>query len=104
MLDLAVALESARRRQASLTGVFAGDGPLREEIACPAARLGARVLGHRDDVDALMEAADVFVMPSEREGLGNAARERARTRFTAQRMVTETSQVYERALESRGGP
>jgi glycosyltransferase involved in cell wall biosynthesis len=161
VLDLALALESAHREQATLTGVFAGDGPLRKEMASRAPSINARVLGHRDDVDALMRAADVFVMPSEREGLsfavleamarglavvvsdgpgnpdavgeagivfpygqpktlatalgklaadsrlraqlGEAARARARTDFSADRMVAETREVYERALESSDG-
>jgi glycosyltransferase involved in cell wall biosynthesis len=156
VLDLVAALESARRR-APLVGLFVGDGPLQEEVATKAPRTGARLLGHRDDVDALLQAADVFVMPSEREGLswavleamarglamvvsdgpgnpdavgeagvlfpygepealaaaigelaadsgfraqlGEAARERARTRFSAQRMVAETREVYERVLK-----
>jgi glycosyltransferase involved in cell wall biosynthesis len=156
VLDLAAALEGARRRHEGLIGVFAGDGPLRAEIASRAGPDGARILGHRDDVERLLQAADVFAMPSEREGLslavleamarglavvvsdgpgnpdavgdagivfpygepqalanaldelasdpglrarlGEAARERARTRFRAERMVAETREVYERAL------
>ncbi len=46
----------------------AGDGPLRgelEALASPA----VRVLGFRGDADRLLAGADVFVMPSEREGL-----------------------------------
>jgi glycosyltransferase involved in cell wall biosynthesis len=40
---------------------------------------GARVLGHRDDVDALYRAMDVFVLPSRREGFPRAAMEAAAT-------------------------
>jgi L-malate glycosyltransferase len=75
VLDLALALESARRQRAPLVGMFAGEGPLGEEISSRAEAAGARALGHRDDVDALLQAADVFVMPSEREGLSMAVLE-----------------------------
>jgi glycosyltransferase involved in cell wall biosynthesis len=50
--------------------VFAGDGPLREMLArrAEAAGVAARFLGHRDDVPALLAAADVVVLPSVWEG------------------------------------
>ncbi len=38
---------------------------------------GVRFLGHRDDVDALLSAFDVFVLPSHREGFPRAAMEAA---------------------------
>jgi len=38
---------------------------------------GVRFLGHRDDVDALLGAFDVFVLPSHREGFPRAAMEAA---------------------------
>ena len=49
---------------------IAGEGPLRAELAAAAAPLGpaVRFLGHRDDVPALLAAADVFVLPSVWEG------------------------------------
>lgn len=53
--------------------VVAGDGPERKELEdeARALRLGERFefLGHRDDVPALLHAADVFVLPSLYEGL-----------------------------------
>ena len=50
--------------------MIAGAGPLAGELAGQAARLGvtARFLGQRDDVPALLAAADVFVLPSRWEG------------------------------------
>ncbi|MGH9013477.1 MAG: glycosyltransferase family 4 protein [Acidimicrobiia bacterium] len=42
-----------------------------------AARAGVRLLGWRDDVDALYRAIDVFVLPSYREGFPRAAMEAA---------------------------
>jgi len=69
----ATLIEAARRWQ-DLSPVpvlaIAGAGPLRAELATAAAPLGAavRFLGHRDDVPALLAAADVFVLPSVWEG------------------------------------
>ncbi len=55
---------------------FAGDGPLREELEQQAAQLGiagqVRFLGVRQDVPALLAAADLFVLPSRSEGMPNA--------------------------------
>jgi glycosyltransferase involved in cell wall biosynthesis len=50
--------------------VFAGTGPLLGELtaAARAAGVRARFLGHRDDVPALLAAADVVVLPSVWEG------------------------------------
>ena len=54
---------------------LAGAGPLRRDLAARIARLGlvgrVRMLGWRDDVSALMRAADVLVCPSRHEPLGN---------------------------------
>ena len=55
------------------TFLLAGDGPLRGELEALARRLGMAdrcvFLGHRDDVPALLAAADLFVLPSHFEGL-----------------------------------
>jgi glycosyltransferase involved in cell wall biosynthesis len=50
--------------------VIAGDGPLADDLARQARKLGVdvRFLGVRDDVPALLAAADVFVLPSRWEG------------------------------------
>jgi glycosyltransferase involved in cell wall biosynthesis len=50
--------------------VIAGDGPLAASLQAKAASLGlmARFAGRRDDVPALLAAADVFVLPSVWEG------------------------------------
>ena len=49
---------------------IAGSGPLRAELTAAAAPLGDKVrfLGHRDDIAALLAAADLFVLPSLWEG------------------------------------
>lgn len=55
---------------------LAGDGPLTDELAVQAARLGVadrvRFLGRRDDIPNLLAAADVFVLPSLYEGASYA--------------------------------
>lgn len=59
-----------RDRQPQPLLVIAGDGPLAGELTGLARELGvtARFLGDRDDVPALLAAADVFVLPSRWEG------------------------------------
>lgn len=55
--------------------LVAGDGPERAAIEAAVAQLGlagrVQMLGQRDDVAALMAAADIVVLPSLREGLSN---------------------------------
>lgn len=59
-----------RARQPEPAVVIAGSGPLAAELAGQAATLGVApaFLGIRDDVPALLAAADVFVLPSRWEG------------------------------------
>ncbi len=52
--------------------VAAGDGELLEFLRGEVSGGFCRVLGRRDDVADLMAAADVFFLPSRREGLPNA--------------------------------
>jgi glycosyltransferase involved in cell wall biosynthesis len=65
--DAVQAVREARAAGAPLTLLVAGEGPLEAELrglAGPAVRL----LGFRDDVMDLLGAADIFVLPSRREG------------------------------------
>ncbi|MHB1596011.1 MAG: glycosyltransferase [Streptosporangiaceae bacterium] len=66
---LAAAVRWQERRPQPVL-MIAGSGPLAGELAGQASRLGvtARFLGQRDDVPALLAAADVFVLPSRWEG------------------------------------
>jgi glycosyltransferase involved in cell wall biosynthesis len=54
---------------------MAGTGPFEEEVKKLSAQMGVsgriRFLGWRDDIHALLKAADVFVRTSRGEGLGN---------------------------------
>jgi glycosyltransferase involved in cell wall biosynthesis len=69
----ATLIEAARRwgdlSPAPLLAI-AGSGPLRAELTAAAAPLGdaVRFLGHREDMAALLAAADLFVLPSLWEG------------------------------------
>jgi glycosyltransferase involved in cell wall biosynthesis len=58
---------------------IAGDGPLRQDLESLAERLSikprVRFLGWRDDTEALLAAADIFVCPSRHEPLGNVVLE-----------------------------
>ncbi len=65
------AVQAARARGADVVLLIAGEGPLEREVL---ARGGAavRVLGHRDDMEELYAAADLFLLPSHREGMSFA--------------------------------
>lgn len=58
------------------TFALAGDGPERDRLMSHAERRGVAGafswLGHRDDVAAIMEASDIFVLPSRTEAFPNA--------------------------------
>jgi glycosyltransferase involved in cell wall biosynthesis len=58
---------AVRARGIPLTLLLAGDGPLLDAVRGGAGP-GVRVLGFREDPEPLLGAADVFVMPSRREG------------------------------------
>jgi glycosyltransferase involved in cell wall biosynthesis len=65
------AVEAARARGAAVVLLIAGGGPLEREVF---AHRGAAVrpLGHRDDMEDLYPAADLFLLPSHREGMSFA--------------------------------
>lgn len=65
-------LTAARAAEAAgVTLLLAGDGPLRPTLEAMASER-VRVLGYRTDLERLFTAADVFVMPSLREGMSFA--------------------------------
>jgi glycosyltransferase involved in cell wall biosynthesis len=64
--------------------VIGGEDPskpdsLEPDLVARALASGVRFLGHRDDVDVLYRAMDVFVLASHREGYPRAAMEAAAT-------------------------
>lgn len=69
-------LSQVRERVPEARLVLVGDGPLRSELEQIVVRLGldSRVIfaGNRPDVAAYMQASDMFVLPSEWEGLSIA--------------------------------
>jgi len=67
-------LLGAAGQRAGMTFLIAGDGPLRSALTRQAPA-NARLLGRLADVRPLLAAADVFVVPSRREGQGIAALE-----------------------------
>ena len=67
--DPLTAVRAAEAAQVEL--LVAGDGPLADQVAASAGA-HARPLGFRDDPERLITAADVFVMPSRREGTSMA--------------------------------
>lgn len=68
--DFASALLRAQEREPDLIGIVAGDGPDRRNVQTAAGDPDAmRLLGHRDDIPALLEAADIFVLASEYEAV-----------------------------------
>lgn len=66
-------LTAMRKIHPNVVFVFAGDGPCEAEVRAKAAAAGVetqtRFLGMREDVAELMQAADVFVLPSVFEGM-----------------------------------
>ena len=66
-------------RHPSLRLRLAGDGPRAAELRALAASLGVAdriaFLGHREDVSALLEDADAFVLPSRSEAFPNSVME-----------------------------
>ena len=70
-LGAASAVEAARANGAEVVLLIAGGGPLEREVF---ARRSAAVrpLGHRNDLEELYAAADLFLLPSHREGMSFA--------------------------------
>ena len=67
-LDFIEGVARARDRDPRIEGVMLGGGPLEREVGEAAPRAGVRWLGERPDFERFLEASDIFVMPSAREG------------------------------------
>ena len=81
--DLLEATAVAHRAHSQLRVAIVGDGPQRETLESQAQSLRlesvVQFLGRRHDIPDLLAAADLFVFPSEAEGLPNAVIEAALT-------------------------
>jgi glycosyltransferase involved in cell wall biosynthesis len=81
--DLLEAIPLVHRVEPRLRVAIVGDGPEREVLGQHVQSLGlepvVRFLGRRSDVPELLGASDLFVFPSEAEGLPNAVIEAALT-------------------------
>ncbi len=75
-LDLVAAAADTLPAHPDVSLVLVGDGGMRRPIEEAVARHGLQgrvhVLGQREDVPALLAAADLFVLPSHEEGFSNA--------------------------------
>ncbi|MDI9240374.1 glycosyltransferase [Lysobacter sp. LF1] len=75
-VDLIDAFAQVHRTLPQARLVLVGDGPLlpqlRERIASHGVQDAVSLLASRDDVDALLPALDVLVLPSSSEGMSNA--------------------------------
>jgi glycosyltransferase involved in cell wall biosynthesis len=68
--DFVAGVARARQSNPDLVGLVVGDGPERASVQAAAQGEDAiRLLGHRDDVPELMQAADIFVLTSEYEAV-----------------------------------
>ena len=70
-LGAIAAVEAARARGTGVVLLIAGGGPLEGEVFARAGA-GVRPLGHRNDLEDLYLAADLFLLPSHREGMSFA--------------------------------
>jgi len=79
--DLIEATQRLRSNYKCLRVVIVGDGPERAALEAQTVRSGlsgvVQLLGMRNDVADLLRCADLFVFPSETEGLSNAVIEAA---------------------------
>ena len=72
---LVEAIARLRQRGRDVLGVIAGDGPLRADLEARIVRAGldgvVRLLGHRGDIERVLEGLDIFVQSSKSEGMSN---------------------------------
>lgn len=65
--------ENLKQTDLNFKLIFVGDGPLYKEMKQQAASNDILFLGARSDIPELLQAADLFLLPSKFEGLGIAA-------------------------------
>ena len=101
-----LAIEALSRAGGGAHLAIAGDGRERETLRAQAASLGVgdrvHFLGHRTDVDAVLAAADVFVLSSRREGMAVALLEAIAARRPV--VAAEIGGVWETLAPREGRP
>jgi glycosyltransferase involved in cell wall biosynthesis len=85
--------------------VFAGDGPMRDELKRQVNSLGVQnhihFLGFRNDVETLLRNFDLFILPSLYEGLPNVVLEAMASRLPV--IATEVDGTPEAVIHSVTG-
>ena len=103
--DLLHAFSRAASAHSELRLLIAGDGPLGQELEDLAAQLEisdlVRFLAWRDDVPDLLDASDIFVLPSHNEGLGLVIVEAMAKRLPV--VATSVGGVPEVVVQGRTG-
>lgn len=85
--------------------IIVGEGHLRRDLERQVSTLGVsdqvRILGFRTDIDALMQMADVFILPSLDEGMPMALLEAAAARLPV--VVTDVGDIAKLVAHERSG-
>jgi glycosyltransferase involved in cell wall biosynthesis len=93
------------RKHPNLWLIFAGDGPQEAELRCSAksSLASARIsfLGWLEDVSPLLQAGDIFVLPSDFEGFGLALLEAMSTQLLC--VATNTQGPSEVIVDGKNG-
>ena len=101
-----VLIDAFAQAPANALLVIAGDGPDESALRTRAAQRGiaarARWLGFRSDLPALLAGADVFVLPSRREGMANVVLEAMAAGLLV--VTTEVSGAHEAVGAVAGRP
>jgi glycosyltransferase involved in cell wall biosynthesis len=101
----AKASDHAGEAAAAWTLALLGDGALRDDVRAAVERLGLErsvvLAGHRDDVDRWLQASDVYVLTSHREGLSNTTMEAMATGLPV--VVTAVSGMSELVEDPEAG-
>jgi len=99
------AAATVRRQIPDVVFQIVGDGPMRVTLAAEARALGVgdavRFLGHREDVPAVLQASDLFVLPSRTEAFPNGVVEAMAARLPV--IATDVGGIPELVEHDRTG-